>query len=52
MLFLVKPELRAAVTEALKDLTHVPCRFESSGTQIIFYDPQEAEKPVGVLTPR
>jgi len=52
MLFLVKPELRAAVTEALKDLIQVPFRFESSGAQIIFYDPQEADKPAGILTPR
>jgi D-glycero-alpha-D-manno-heptose-7-phosphate kinase len=52
MLFFVKPEIQPAVTKALEDLLHVPYQFESSGTQIIFYDPQEAENPVGVLSSR
>lgn len=40
MLF-VPPELQSAVAAALPELVHVPFRFESSGSQIIFYDPEE-----------
>ncbi len=39
ILFFVKPELQPTVKEALSGLLHVPFRFESSGSQIIFYDP-------------
>ncbi|MFC1984897.1 kinase [Chloroflexota bacterium] len=39
MLFFVKPELQPKVKEALGNLLCVPFRFESSGTQIIFYEP-------------
>lgn len=38
MLFFVKPENKQKVCEALKDLLLVPFEFESSGSQIIFYD--------------
>ncbi|OGT47428.1 MAG: kinase [Gammaproteobacteria bacterium RIFCSPHIGHO2_12_FULL_41_20] len=38
MLFFVSPENKLAVCEALKDLLLVPFDFESSGSQIIFYD--------------
>jgi D-glycero-alpha-D-manno-heptose-7-phosphate kinase len=38
MLFFVKPENKQQVCEALKDLLLVPFSFESSGSQIIFYD--------------
>jgi len=50
MLFYVEPDLQQTVLESLNDLLHVPYRFESSGTQIIFYDPQEAERHMGVLS--
>lgn len=39
MLFFVKPELQPRVSEALKGVLNVPFRFESSGSQIIFYEP-------------
>ncbi|MDP6647283.1 MAG: GHMP kinase [Dehalococcoidales bacterium] len=39
MLFFVKPELRSVLREALGSLLCVPFRFESSGSQIIFYEP-------------
>lgn len=52
MVFFVEPGRRPAVAEALKDLVQVPIKFETSGTQIIFYDPQEADKPEGVLSSR
>lgn len=38
MLFFVKPEDKLSVCEALKDILLVPFDFESSGSQIIFYD--------------
>jgi D-glycero-alpha-D-manno-heptose-7-phosphate kinase len=38
MMFFVKPEDKPQVCEALKDLLLVPFEFESSGSQIIFYD--------------
>lgn len=40
MLF-VPPAAQKAVLDALPELVHVPFRFESSGSQIIFYDPEE-----------
>jgi D-glycero-alpha-D-manno-heptose-7-phosphate kinase len=39
MVLWVPPERQAAVRAALKELLHVPFRFEPSGSQIIFYDP-------------
>jgi len=38
MLFFVKPEDQLKVCDALHDLLLVPFNFESSGSQIIFYD--------------
>ena len=38
MLFFVKPDDKPKVCEALSDLLLVPFNFESSGSQIIFYD--------------
>jgi D-glycero-alpha-D-manno-heptose-7-phosphate kinase len=38
MLFFVKPENKAQVYEALKDLLLVPFDFETGGSQIIYYD--------------
>ncbi|MBM3206514.1 MAG: kinase [Candidatus Staskawiczbacteria bacterium] len=40
ILFFVKPENQEKVKQALKDLLHVPFRFESQGSQIIFNNPQ------------
>ena len=39
MLFFVKPELQPLVRERLKHLLYVPFRFESLGSQIIYYAP-------------
>ncbi|MBL9078687.1 MAG: kinase [Planctomycetes bacterium] len=41
LLLFVPPERQAAVAAALPELVHVPFRFESSGSQIIFYDREE-----------
>lgn len=40
MLFFVEPELQLKVKAELKHLLYVPFRFENSGSQIIFYEPQ------------
>ncbi len=42
ILVFVSPELRARVKESLRGLLHVPFRFESGGSQIIFYEPDGA----------
>jgi len=42
-LFVVEPERQAAVKEALKNLLHVPFRFDHSGAQIIVYKPMTVE---------
>ena len=39
LLLFVRPEERPKVLEALSGLLHVPFRFETSGSRIIFYDP-------------
>ncbi|MCA8941831.1 MAG: hypothetical protein KDB80_04660, partial [Planctomycetes bacterium] len=41
LLLFVPPDAQAAVLEALPELVHVPFRFESTGSQIIFFDPEE-----------
>ena len=39
LLFMVKPERQRKVREALKQFLHVPFRFDTAGSQIIFYEP-------------
>lgn len=41
MLLFVNPEKRQKVREALKDFIYVPFQFDTSGSQIIFFDPEE-----------
>jgi D-glycero-alpha-D-manno-heptose-7-phosphate kinase len=40
MLLFVPPELRGSVAAALPNLIHVPFKFEFSGSQIIFFEPE------------
>ncbi len=40
MVFFAPPDKQAAVRESLRGLIHVPFHFESSGSQIVFFDPQ------------
>ena len=44
ILLFVRPEDQGNVKEALKNLLHVPFLFESSGSQIIFYDSDNDSK--------
>ena len=39
MLLFVRPERQAQVRESLRDLVHVPFRFEPSGSQLMRYQP-------------
>lgn len=39
MLMFVEPEKHSAVMEALSDLIYVPFRFETAGSQVIYYEP-------------
>jgi D-glycero-alpha-D-manno-heptose-7-phosphate kinase len=41
ILFFVSPELQPRVKETLHGLLHVPFRFESLGSQVVFHDIQE-----------
>lgn len=41
ILFFVPPSRQARVREALNNFLHVPFRFEFSGSQIIFFDPEK-----------
>jgi D-glycero-alpha-D-manno-heptose-7-phosphate kinase len=41
MLLCVPPEKRQAVKDQFKDLVHVPFKFESNGSQIIFHELEE-----------
>jgi D-glycero-alpha-D-manno-heptose-7-phosphate kinase len=39
MLLFVEPQKQLRVRQALKKLIHVPFRFETTGSQIIYYEP-------------
>ena len=41
MLLFVRPENRQKVSEGLKDFLEVKFRFDTDGSQIIYYNPQE-----------
>jgi len=41
MVFFAPPAARDRVRRSLQGLIHVPFRFESSGSQIVFFDPEE-----------
>lgn len=41
LVFYVPEERQSRVKEAMKDLVHVPFKFEEGGTKIIHYTPEE-----------
>ena len=41
LVFYVTQEKQAAVKEAMKDLLYIPFKFEDSGTQVIYYGPED-----------
>lgn len=42
ILFFARPDVQPKIRESLKDLLHVPFRFENLGSQIIFYSPGDS----------
>lgn len=44
LVFYVQPEKQKMVKEAMKDLMHIPFRFEDGGTRVIHYSPEEYEE--------
>jgi D-glycero-alpha-D-manno-heptose-7-phosphate kinase len=46
LLLFVPPDRQVAVRSALGRLVHVPFGFEYSGSQIIFYSPEERSEPL------
>ena len=43
LVFYVKPDKKESVMEAMKDLLHVPFKFEDGGTKVIHYSPESYE---------
>lgn len=43
LIFYVQPEKQKAVQEAMKDLLHIPFKFENGGTRVIYYSPESYE---------
>lgn len=41
LVFYVTPEKQATVKEAMEDLLYIPFKFEDSGTQVIYYGPED-----------
>ncbi len=41
LVFYVTPEKQAVVKEAMEDLLYIPFKFEDSGTQVIYYGPED-----------
>ncbi|MBE2203568.1 MAG: kinase [Chthoniobacterales bacterium] len=46
LLLFVPPASRRAVRQRLYKLLHVPIKFESGGSEVIYYEPEETEEPV------
>ena len=44
MLLFAKPEDQIKIKEQLNSLLHVPFRFETNGSQIIFYDSSTSDR--------
>lgn len=49
MLLFVEPERQPGVLDALEDLLHVPFRFESGGSQIVFFDGESRARDLGLI---
>ena len=41
LVFYVQPDKQNAVKDALKDLMHIPFKFETGGTRVIHYTPED-----------
>jgi len=43
LVFYVQPDKQESVKEAMKDLLHVPFRFEDGGSRVLYYSPEDYE---------
>lgn len=43
LLFYVQPERQEAVRQSMKDLLYIPVEFETGGTQVVYYAPENYE---------
>ena len=41
LVFFAEPDARDSVRAALSDLLHIPFEFESDGTRVVYYDPED-----------
>lgn len=41
LVFYAEPDARGSVRAALSDLLHIPFEFESDGTRVVYYDPED-----------
>lgn len=47
LVFFAEPDARRPVREALSDLLHIPFEFESDGTRVVYYDPEDYDPEGG-----
>lgn len=48
LLFYVRPERRQAVRDAMRDLLHIPFRFENDGSRVIYRVPDDGAETSGL----
>lgn len=49
LLFYVNPSQKEQVKNAMKELLHVPFKFETGGTQVVYYVPESYELPENTM---
>lgn len=47
LVFFAEPDARESVREALSDLLYIPFEFESDGTRVVYYDPEDYDPEGG-----
>lgn len=47
LVFFAERDARGSVREALSDLLHIPFEFESDGTRVVYYDPEDYDPEGG-----
>lgn len=47
LVFFAEPDTRDSVREALSDLLYIPFGFESDGTRVVYYDPEDYDMEGG-----
>ena len=49
LIFYVRPEYQQAVKEAMRDLLYIPFAFETGGTKVLYYAPEEYRNTAAVV---